>query len=160
MNLKQTIKRILNENTFQEALLKSIKKNGVLKVTKNLGFTTIAEGLGLTPIQFMTEYFTNIVFSTNDIIADTGTYDFKFIIKDIEPIYPYNELSFNFEVLQGKVTIYDITYNIYDEELAEINDEYDGVIISEIKNILATFLIFIIPPRSGFQFSIQLQFSE
>jgi hypothetical protein len=161
MNLKQTIRRILNENTFQEALLKSIKKNGVLKVTKNLGLTTISETLDLTPIEFIKEYFTNVVFSTNDLTVNTyvGTYDFKFIIKDIEPMYHYNNYLFIFDIIEGEITIDDITYDLYGEEVSKINDEYDGVISAEITDILANFLIQI-TPRNSFMFNIKVNYLE
>ena len=80
MNIRQSIKKILKEESDRKSkILSMIKNQGFILTTRAVGgINHLATILDETPEMLLTKYLSKETFSTDDIEAGTGGYDFKF----------------------------------------------------------------------------------
>jgi len=145
-NIKKStnfIKEILKEETsLQTKMLKLIQDRGLIIASKLTGgINRLASVLKETPETLLTKYLSKETFSTDDIEADTGGYNFKFkllFVKKSEGHYGEHEFVFSIE--EGIVDLIMIDggeYDLLGPEVRGFNDWWE--IKYEIQDILSDF---------------------
>ena len=144
MNIRQSIKKILKEESDRKSkILSMIKNQGFILTTRAVGgINHLAIILDETPETLLTKYLSKETFSTDDIEAGTGGYDFKFkllLVKKSEGNYGEHEFVFSIE--EGTVELImtddDTKYNLFGGYIRELESWWE--IKYEIRDILSDF---------------------
>ena len=144
MNIRQSIKKILKEESNRKSkILSMIENQGFILTTRAVGgINHLAIILDETPETLLTKYLSKETFSTDDIEAGTGGYDFKFkllLVKKSEGNYGEHEFVFSIE--EGTVELImtddDTKYNLFGGYIRELESWWE--IKYEIRDILSDF---------------------
>ena len=142
MNIRQSIKKILKEESDRKSkIISMIKNQGFILTTRAVGginhLTTI---LDETPEMLITKYLSQETFSTDDIEKNTGGYNFKFKLQFVEKYNDYYDFFFVIE--EGTVELImtddDTEYNLFGNYIRELESWWE--IKYEIKDILYDFV--------------------
>ena len=144
MDTRQQIKKILNEEiSKQSKIINLIDNIGLIRTSISVGgIEILSKILNETPEMLLTKYLSKETFSTDDIEADTGGYNFKFkllLVKKSEGHYGEHEFVFSIE--EGIIDLIMIDggeYDLLGPEVREFNDWFE--IKYEIQDILSDFV--------------------
>jgi hypothetical protein len=144
MNIRQSIKKILKEESDRKSkILSMIKNQGFILTTRAVGgINHLASILDETPEMLLTKYLSKETFSTDDIEKDTGGYNFKFKLLSVKKSDRYvDEHNFDFLIEEGTVDLIMIDggeYDLLGPEVREFNDWWE--IKYEIRDVLSDFV--------------------
>ena len=142
MNIRQSIKKILKEESDRKSkILSMIKNQGFILTTRAVGgINHLASILDETPEMLITKYLSQETFSTDDIEKNTGGYNFKFKLQFVEKYNDYYDFFFVIE--EGTVELImtddDTEYNLFGNYIRELESWWE--IKYEIKDILYDFV--------------------
>lgn len=142
MNIRQSIKKILKEESDRKSkILSMIKNQGFILTTRAVGgINHLATILDETPETLLTKYLSKETFSTDDIEKNTGGYNFKFKLQFVEKYNDY--YNFFFVIEEGTVELImtddDTLYNLFGNYIRELESWWE--IKYEIKDILYDFV--------------------
>lgn len=144
MNIRQSIKKILKEESDRKSkILSMIKNQGFILTTRAVGgINHLASILDETPEMLLTKYLSKETFSTDDIEKNTGGYNFKFrllLVKKSEGHYGEHEFVFSIE--EGTVVLFmtgdETEYDLLGDDIRKFNSWWE--IKYEIQDILSDF---------------------
>jgi len=144
MNIRQSIKKILKEESNRKSkILSMIKNQGFILTTRAVGgINHLASILEETPEMLLTKYLSKETFSTDDIEKNTGGYNFKFKLLFVKKSERYSvEHDFVFSIEEGTVDLImgdDVTYDLLGDDIREYAMWWE--IKYEIQNILSDFV--------------------
>ena len=118
MDLKQTIKRILREETqdpAKEKMIKLIEKIGLYTMIKTMGIKVISKVMKMKPIDFIGQYFTDIDYHLERGVDDLTNQDAQYTQKKMICTYQ------NEDVFAG-VVINNAIETMYWDYFADIDD--------------------------------------
>ena len=142
MNIRQSIKKILKEESDRKSkILSMIKNEGFILTTRAVGgINHLASILDETPETLLTKYLSQETFSTDDVEKNTGGYNFKFKLQFVEKYNDYYDFFFVIE--EGTVELImtddDTEYNLFGNYIRELESWWE--IKYEIKDILYDFV--------------------
>ena len=142
MRIRQSIKKILKEESDRKSkILSMIKNQGFILTTRAVGgINHLASILDETPEMLITKYLSQETFSTDDIEKNTGGYNFKFKLQFVEKYNDYYDFFFVIE--EGTVELImtddDTEYNLFGNYIRELESWWE--IKYEIKDILYDFV--------------------
>ena len=142
MRIRQSIKKILKEESDRKSkILSMIKNQGFILTTRAVGgINHLASILDETPETLLTKYLSKETFSTDDIERNTGGYNFKFKLQFVEKYNDYYDFFFVIE--EGTVELImtddDTEYNLFGNYIRELESWWE--IKYEIKDILYDFV--------------------
>jgi len=142
MNLKENILNIIKEETsLKTRMLQRIDSEGLIRASQRVGgIERLSKLFKETPVKLLNKYIKKEIFSTDDVDADVGGYDFKFRITKVKENED-KEFEFYFLIEEGTVDLIMIDggeYNLLGPEVRDFNDWWE--ITYEIKDILGDFL--------------------
>jgi len=143
MNIRQSIKKILKEETDRKSkILSMIKNQGFILITRAVGgINHLASILEETPEMLLTKYLSKETFSTDDIEKNTGGYNFKFKLLFVKKSERSVEHDFVFSIEEGTVDLImgdDVTYDLLGDDIREYDMWWE--IKYEIQNTLSDFV--------------------
>ena len=144
MNIRQSIKKILKEESDRKSkILSMIKNQGFILTTRAVGgINHLASILEETPEMLLTKYLSKETFSTDDIEKNTGGYNFKFKLLFVKKSERYSaEHDFVFSIEEGTVDLIfgdDVTYDLLGDDIREYDMWWE--IKYEIQNTLSDFV--------------------
>jgi len=144
MNIRQSIKKILKEESDRKSkIISMIKNQGFILTTRAVGgINHLASILDETPETLLTKYLRRETFSTDDIEKDTGGYNFKFKLLSVKKSDRYSdEHNFDFLIEEGTVDLIMIDggeYDLLGPEVRDFNDWWE--IKYEIRDVLSDFV--------------------
>jgi hypothetical protein len=143
MNIRQSIKKILKEETDRKSkILSMIKNQGFILITRAVGgINHLATILDETPEMLLTKYLSKETFSTDDIEKNTGGYNFKFKLLLVKKSERSIEHDFVFSIEEGTVDLIfgdDVTYDLLGDDIREYDMWWE--IKYEIQNTLSDFV--------------------
>jgi hypothetical protein len=144
MNIRQSIKKILKEETDRKSkILSMIKNQGFILITRAVGgINHLASILEETPEMLLTKYLSKETFSTDDIEKNTGGYNFKFKLLFVKKSERYSaEHDFVFSIEEGTVDLImgdDVTYDLLGDDIREYDMWWE--IKYEIQDTLSDFV--------------------
>ena len=143
MNIRQSIKKILKEETDRKSkILSMIKNQGFILITRAVGgINHLASILDETPEMLLTKYLSKETFSTDDIEKNTGGYNFKFKLLLVKKSERSIEHDFAFSIEEGTVDLIfgdDVTYDLLGDDIREYDMWWE--IKYEIQNTLSDFV--------------------
>jgi hypothetical protein len=144
MRIRQSIKKILKEESDRKSkILSMIKNQGFILTTRAVGgINHLASILDETPETLLTKYLSKETFSTDDIEKDTGGYNFKFKLLSVKKSDRYSdEHNFDFLIEEGTVDLIMIDggeYDLLGPEVRDFNDWWE--IKYEIRDVLSDFV--------------------
>jgi hypothetical protein len=143
MNIRQSIKKILKEETDRKSkILSMIKNQGFILITRAVGgINHLASILEETPEMLLTKYLSKETFSTDDIEKNTGGYNFKFKLLFVKKSERSVEHDFVFSIEEGTVDLImgdDVTYDLLGDDIREYAMWWE--IKYEIQDILSDFV--------------------
>jgi hypothetical protein len=143
MNIRQSIKKILKEESDRKSkILSMIKNQGFILTTRAVGgINHLANILEETPEMLLTKYLSKETFSTDDIEKNTGGYNFKFKLLFVKKSERSVEHDFVFSIEEGTVDLImgdDVTYDLLGDDIREYAMWWE--IKYEIQDILSDFV--------------------
>ena len=143
MNIRQSIKKILKEESDRKSkILSMIKNQGFILTTRAVGgINHLATILDETPEMLLTKYLSKETFSTDDIEKNTGGYNFKFKLLFVKKSERSIEHDFVFSIEEGTVDLIfgdDVTYDLLGDDIREYDMWWE--IKYEIQNTLSDFV--------------------
>ena len=144
MNIRQSIKKILKEESDRKSkILSMIKNQGFILTTRAVGgINHLASILEETPEMLLTKYLSKETFSTDDIEKNTGGYNFKFKLLFVKKSERYSaEHNFVFSIEEGTVDLImgdDVTYDLLGDDIREYDMWWE--IKYEIQDTLSDFV--------------------
>ena len=143
MNIRQSIKKILKEESDRKSkILSMIKNQGFILITRAVGgINHLATILDETPEMLLTKYLSKETFSTDDIEKNTGGYNFKFKLLFVKKSERSVEHEFVFSIEEGTVDLIfvdDVTYDLLGDDIREYAMWWE--IKYEIEDILSDFV--------------------
>jgi hypothetical protein len=143
MNIRQSIKKILKEESDRKSkILSMIKNQGFILTTRAVGgINHLASILEETPEMLLTKYLSKETFSTDDIEKNTGGYNFKFKLLLVKKSERSIEHDFVFSIEEGTVDLIfgdDVTYDLLGDDIREYDMWWE--IKYEIQNTLSDFV--------------------
>jgi len=143
MNIRQSIKKILKEESDRKSkILSMIKNQGFILTTRAFsGINHLASTLEETPEMLLTKYLSKETFSTDDIEKNTGGYNFKFKLLFVKKSERSVEHEFVFSIEEGTVDLImvdDVTYDLLGDDIREYDMWWE--IKYEIQDILSDFV--------------------
>jgi hypothetical protein len=143
MNIRQSIKKILKEESDRKSkILSMIKNQGFILTTRAVGgINHLANILEETPEMLLTKYLSKETFSTDDIEKNTGGYNFKFKLLFVKKSERSAEHDFVFSIEEGTVDLImgdDVTYDLLGDDIREYAMWWE--IKYEIQDILSDFV--------------------
>jgi hypothetical protein len=143
MNIRQSIKKILKEESDRKSkILSMIKNQGFILTTRAVGgINHLASILEETPEMLLTKYLSKETFSTDDIEKNTGGYNFKFKLLLVKKSERSIEHDFVFSIEEGTVDLIfgdDVTYDLLGDDIREYDMWWE--IKYEIQDILSDFV--------------------
>jgi len=144
MNIRQSIKKILKEESDRKSkILSMIKNQGFILTTRAFGgINHLASILEETPEMLLTKYLSKETFSTDDIEKNTGGYNFKFKLLFVKKSERYSaEHNFVFSIEEGTVDLImgdDVTYDLLGDDIREYDMWWE--IKYEIQDTLSDFV--------------------
>jgi hypothetical protein len=143
MNIRESIKKILKEESDRKSkILSMIKNEGFILTTRAFGgINHLASILEETPEMLLTKYLSKETFSTDDIEKNTGGYNFKFKLLFVKKSERSIEHDFVFSIEEGTVDLImgdDVTYDLLGDDIREYDMWWE--IKYEIQNTLSDFV--------------------
>lgn len=141
-NLKESIRRVLKENTQIVKMEKLIDKFGFENACKSVGgIHDISKVLGMSVVEVLNKYFVGKQLSTDDIKdagIDVGGYDFKFTPTHVSE--SNDRFDFIYKITEGELSLImgtGETFDLFDDKLRE--KDYWWEIEYEISDLLKDY---------------------